>query len=360
CSRKIDCARAADENHWLWSRNGKCMSIESANPSNMSSITLNKVTLSLAPTITLKDEDGLMCEFGDVKSFAVLEEDGTVSCPPPTIIPPTQKGKDSVNVTVSLYFERKRTFFANFSYPFYDCKEAMYLSENLPCISCVTSQWNCQWDLHNHKCEESAPKENVLKQNMEEDCPQFFQPDPSIIPMDRKTTITFQGKNLDIYKDLTFTAGNDERGFNTAVMENSGSFSIHVPEFSIHDKETTPLNIYIKVNDKKIDSKLNVNLYNCFYGRSDCSLCLAADSTYDCVWCGDKCAYRKMCNDPVTSECPAPEITDFEPKAAPLNGGILLTIKGSNLGISSDDVESIKVAGVGCAFKKEFYSVSNR
>lgn len=53
-----------------------------------------------------------------------------------------------------------------------------------------------------------------------------------------------------------------------------------------------------------------VTLYNCSFGRSDCSLCLAADPAYRCVWCGgqNRCVYEALCNN-VTSECPPPVIT---------------------------------------------------
>ncbi|KAM4747693.1 plexin-B2 isoform 1-T2 [Rhinophrynus dorsalis] len=361
CSRKVDCPRASDPNHWLFSPAGICMNIQSADPKNMSVVSPGKVTLTLDPAITLREGDQLMCEFGGRESHAELGEDGTISCNPPENIPPTEKGKDNVNVTINLYFVKDGpVFFANYSYPFYNCKEAMYLSENLPCISCVTSQWNCQWDVNNHRCEDFSPKSDVIQQNMEEECPQFYQPDPSLIPMEHKTTINFNGKNLDRFQGDTFSAGNDKLKFRTPVVEKAGSFELSIPEFSVQDKEIVPLDIYIKVNEKKIDSKLNVNLYNCFYGRSDCSLCLAADPKYKCVWCDNRCVYEEKCRGTPTAVCPAPVITDFEPKAAPMNGGIRLTIKGSNLGITPADVEDIKVAGLPCAFIEELYSVSTR
>ncbi|XP_075455978.1 plexin-B2 [Ascaphus truei] len=360
CSRKVDCPRADDENHWLWSPAGTCIKIESANPKNMSRMAPSMVTLTVNPSITLKEDDKLLCDFGDTTNPAELGEDGTISCRPPKDIPSTEKGKDYVSVPVKLRFETGSVFFADFSYPFYDCKEAMHLSENLPCISCVKSKWNCQWDMHNHWCEESSTKAGVIKHSMEEECPQFYEPDPSIIPMQQETMITFTGKNLGTFAGQTYKAGNDEFKFITPVKQHGDTFSISIPKFSVPDKETEPLNIYIKMNENKIDSKLNVNLYNCFYGRSDCSLCLAADPKYHCVWCNDKCVYKDMCTSGSETECPAPVITDFEPKAAPLNGGILLTIKGSNLGIGPQDVEHISVAGVECKFKSEFYSVSTR
>ncbi|XP_053321485.1 plexin-B2 [Spea bombifrons] len=365
CSRKADCARAAEPNHWLWSRAGLCMKVESASPQNMSVVALDKVILSVVPSITLQDEDQLMCEFGGTTNAAVLK-DGTISCPHPEATPAIEKGYDNVNVTINLYFKKDEpVFFANYSYPFYNCEKAMYLSENLPCISCVNSQWECQWNVNSHTCVDYSPTgpdmvvgEGVI--TMEDDCPQFYQPDPSKIPMEHKTTIKFMGKNLDRFQGNIFSAGNDEFNFKSTVREDAGMFSLSIPEFPVQDKEIVPLDIYIKVNEKKIDSKLNVNLYNCFFGRSDCSLCLAAEPEYMCVWCNNKCVYRDMCKETPASECPAPVITDFEPKSAPLKGSIFLTIMGSNLGVRPEDVEEIKVADVPCRFVKELYSVSTR
>lgn len=59
---------------------------------------------------------------------------------------------------------------------------------------------------------------------------------------------------------------------------------------------------------------ISVTLYNCSYGRSDCSLCLAAHRDYKCVWCEEdgkpsKCVYEKLCHAPPTDTCPHPEIT---------------------------------------------------
>ncbi|KAM8974568.1 plexin-B2 isoform 2-T2 [Pelodytes ibericus] len=357
CSRKVNCMRASEPNHWLWSRAGVCIKIENANPQNMSVKSLNNVILTVEPSITLHEEDNLKCEFGGTVEDAVLLPDGTISCSSPMNIPATEKGNDNVNVTVNLHFLNvKSVFFANYSYPFYNCEEAMYLSENLPCISCVNSQWNCQWNAVSHTCVDFSP--DLVRQKS--DCPQFYDPDPEIIPMKQQTIIRFSGKNFEAFQDYNFNAGNDNLEFRSRVIEDAGRFSISIPEFSVQDEETVNLAIYIKLNEKKIDSKLNVKLYNCSYGRSDCSLCLAADPSYSCVWCNDKCVYKNMCKEIPASECPAPVITDFEPKAAPLKGGILLTIMGSNLGVTPKDVEEIKVAATPCTFVEELYSVSTR
>ncbi|XP_067420426.1 plexin-B2 isoform X2 [Emydura macquarii macquarii] len=363
CTRKIDCKRANLPNHWLWSPDGICMAITSAHPQNMSRTTPVKVELTVSPLPSLTEGDKLWCQFGETTNEAELNE-GTISCNHPQTIPPTPKGQDHVSVSLTVTFGDEKMFFASATYPFYDCKEAMNLSENLPCYSCASSRWNCQWDWKEHICEVSSSEQDVIKQNMEEECPQFLNPNPLIIPMEHPTEVHFKGKNLENYQNHIFKIGNDQFEFEAPVVKSDdGTFSFQSKEFSYAASETVPFNLFIKTDTVKIDSKLMVTLYNCSYGRSDCSLCLAADPAYKCVWCEEdkpnKCVYESRCQ-ASTDTCPAPLITQFEPETGPLSGGILLTIVGSNLGIKAEDVKSITVAGTECLFREEFYSVSTR
>ncbi|XP_029105345.1 plexin-B2-like [Scleropages formosus] len=134
-------------------------------------------------------------------------------------------------------------------------------------------------------------------------------------------------------------------------------------QFAYDEARTVDVLFYIKdrKTHKKIDSKLNVTLYNCAVGREDCSLCKSADPMYSCVWC-DKTKsseYRKRCpSGERRRDCPNPEITDIIPQYGPLKGGISVTIKGSNLGIVKEDIESIRVAGEPCVHQEEKYFVS--
>ncbi|XP_018432221.1 PREDICTED: plexin-B2-like, partial [Nanorana parkeri] len=154
CSRKESCARANDPNHWLWSPAGVCMKIESVSQSNMSIKELGDVRLTVKPPIKLYDEDQLICDFGGNVQAAILQEDGSISCPQPEKIPDNERGKDFVDVPITLTIrkEKRNVFFANYSYQFYNCAESAYISENVPCISCVNTKWKCQWDTVKHKC----------------------------------------------------------------------------------------------------------------------------------------------------------------------------------------------------------------
>ena len=51
------------------------------------------------------------------------------------------------------------------------------------------------------------------------------------------------------------------------------------------------------------------------------------------------------------NECPAPSITDFNPKSGPIEGGTTITITGRELGVTFDDfsaMDSITVGGAPC------------
>uniref|UniRef100_A0A667YS91 Plexin b2b n=1 Tax=Myripristis murdjan TaxID=586833 RepID=A0A667YS91_9TELE len=151
-------------------------------------------------------------------------------------------------------------------------------------------------------------------------CPKFENPDPVLIPVGFKTTISFEGINLDLYQKTCF-------------------FS---PACVLHP----------------------VTLYNCSVGREDCSLCKNADQKYTCVWCAKRkaCVYNKLCtpdqHDSNDTGCPDPQITDIIPRFGPTQGGISITIRGSNLGIHKKDIKSISVVGQPCIHQEEKYSVS--
>uniref|UniRef100_A0A8C9YR83 Plexin b2b n=1 Tax=Sander lucioperca TaxID=283035 RepID=A0A8C9YR83_SANLU len=171
-------------------------------------------------------------------------------------------------------------------------------------------------------------------------CPRFENPDPVLIPVGFKTRISFEGIHLDLY-------------------QTSHHLFIKSKTFIKYKK--------ISIMHSPLTTSPTVTLYNCSMGREDCSLCKNADPKYRCVWCAKQraCVYEKLCNpdqqgskDPYNTECPDPQITDIIPRFGPLQGGISITIRGSNLGIHKEDIKSISVVGVPCIHRQEKYSVS--
>uniref|UniRef100_A0A0S7F233 PLXB2 n=1 Tax=Poeciliopsis prolifica TaxID=188132 RepID=A0A0S7F233_9TELE len=198
------------------------------------------------------------------------------------------------------------------------------------------------------------------------ECPQFENPDPVLIPVGYETSISFEGINLDNYEDRVFTIGTElMKNMEEPVRKESGRFySFNGFSFSYDKSPETSVLFYMK--DKrtgnKMDSTLNVTLYNCSVGREDCSLCKYADSKYNCVWCSKQkaCVFKKLCSDSQNTECPNPQITNIVPLFGPMKGGISITIHGSNLGIYKEDIKNITVAGEPCIHQAEKYSVSTR
>uniref|UniRef100_A0AAZ3NXE2 Sema domain-containing protein n=1 Tax=Oncorhynchus tshawytscha TaxID=74940 RepID=A0AAZ3NXE2_ONCTS len=109
-----------------------------------------------------------------------------------------------------------------------------------------------------------------------------------------------------------------------------------------------------------------VQLYDCSVGQSDCSQCRAVSSGYGCVWCGGEtpgCVYNLSCtSSPGPADtCPSPQITQIQPVSGPVEGGVLITIRGSNLGMQYQDIQGgVTVAGVNCLPQSHGYLISTR
>ncbi|XP_041114319.1 plexin-B2-like [Polyodon spathula] len=368
CTRKSACPRAVEDNHWIWSPSQECVHISSYSPENMSRMQTSRprVSMTLVPFPDITESDQLECDFGGSKSQAVIEPGKSITCSPPEIIniPQTPESQDFVAVEVKLTFKDSRVELAVGQYRFYDCSAASKMLTNMPCASCVTSKWRCQWNIKDHQCSENNALTQdvyVIKHAQPMSCPRFESPSQPLISVGLRTSITFTGRNLDFYKGRTFKMGTELMGATEVevVLKEDQTYSFEGYEFSYNKGQTRDLLFYVKEDNKKIDSNLTVTLYNCSFGREDCSLCKAADPKYSCVWCSHpkSCLYSTTCRSE-EALCPMPKILDIVPRNGPLEGGISLTIKGSNMGIKKEDIVNITVADVLCQHKEDRYSVS--
>lgn len=132
CTRRAQCPRAEESGHWLWSRDESCVTITGAQPQNMSRRAQGEVLLTISPLPALNEDDELLCHFGDSPSHSARVEGNAVICNSPSSIPGTPPGQDHVAVNIQLLFRRDNVFLTSHLYPFYDCREAMSLVENLP------------------------------------------------------------------------------------------------------------------------------------------------------------------------------------------------------------------------------------
>ena len=88
-----------------------------------------------------------------------------------------------------------------------------------------------------------------------------------------------------------------------------------------------------------------VSLYKCellgvYSGKADCSLCESLSSAYQCAYCGGGCSFKDTCDPEAISICPPPRIDLMHPLSGPVEGGTILTIEGSNLGSSIEQLRN--------------------
>jgi plexin A len=93
--------------------------------------------------------------------------------------------------------------------------------------------------------------------------------------------------------------------------------------------------------------------------HADCSLCVTRERHFECTWCSNSCVYRHSCLNSAFTECPKPRIDMIKPLSGPIEGGTLITVEGSNLGLRESDVEGkILIGNASCTLVD--YEVSVR
>lgn len=142
-------------------------------------------------------------------------------------------------------------------------------------------------------------------------------------------------------------------------------------KFIICDKTTFSYESQTNEYEAKVDvhwnrnhyiDTINVVLYKCdilgsHREHADCSLCVTREKKYECTWCQNACVYNGTCIYGNANECPKPRIDMIKPLSGPIEGGTLITIEGSNLGIRQEDVRGkIRIGDVPCEL--ENYEIS--
>ncbi|XP_077565510.1 plexin-B2-like isoform X2 [Stigmatopora nigra] len=379
CTRKHQCARGTEDHAWLWSPDRQCVEIRAFRPPNLSCRKTQQVDISVPALPRLRESDRLRCLFGSWASRAVaVGSPAVVTCslPDPAEVPPAPAQRDYVSVPLQIVVN-DQVVVTTGEFHFYDCAATAGKNPNTPCISCVTSEWGCQWNAREHRCGDTdgtPDQSHIVKPQQPERCPQFQWPRPLLIPVGVRVSVGFRGSNLDIYSGRKFVMGTElmKQTEEEVTQEpddaagGGGGHHFKFPGFPFSYDRRQEVNVSFHVIERdtgrKIDSTLTVLLYNCSVGREDCSLCRHAHAKYDCVWCASSqsCVYRGSCPTPPPALCPKPQITDIWPRFGPLNGRIAVTIGGSNMGVKKEDIKRISVAGVECQHLQERYSVSTR
>ncbi|XP_026783793.3 plexin-B3 isoform X1 [Pangasianodon hypophthalmus] len=388
CTRKLECARHSQPHHWLWSygHDRQCVSIQSLDPAIQSREEQTQVSFMVQPLPALSEDESLSCAFGTLPAEPAVVEGNRITCqsPSPMLLPPSPPGSDHMTIRLALMFGKVTVSGTNIT--FYDCRAVGRLNATSPCMACVSSEWPCHWCArdelctHNHSC----PQQHIIYNSREKSephgadaCPCVWALESSaLIPVGVDTQLLLQGKNLDIFKgDENYECVVVIEGQETllhATLDRSKETGTHVFKCATHKFQYTVKQmeylapVYLQRGTRRIDSAphLRLQLYNCSVGQSDCSQCRAVPEQYHCVWCGGqrpRCVFHESCSSITEEDCPPPLITEVWPLTGPLEGGIVLTILGSNLGQRYEDIQNgVTVAGVTCKPLRNAYLISTR
>uniref|UniRef100_A0A8C1XDS4 Plexin b1b n=1 Tax=Cyprinus carpio TaxID=7962 RepID=A0A8C1XDS4_CYPCA len=310
CGLRSECVRGDQKDQWLWSFDieQQCLSVTFLNPSNISREERRIISLSIPGLPSLEQGEHYSCVFQDRSSLAVVTESG-VTCSSPHVhtLPYVSPGQGE-NIVM--------------------CLDA--LSFFCSCHGCVQSRWGCNWCVNQHMCTHKAVcDKGLMIYNEHADEGTFVNWGASACPCVEK----IQGSSL--LPVLT------QRKI--SLLARNFLFCLYV------------LTDILRV------LYILVTLYNCSVGHLDCSRCHTADQKYNCVWCGASCVYRESCSQHIEMTCPAPLIHLVEPLSGLVEGGITLTVSGSNLGQKAQDIlQSVTVAGVPCTVIPHLYEISSR
>ena len=116
-------------------------------------------------------------------------------------------------------------------------------------------------------------------------------------------------------------------------------------------------------SDLNFPPSSSVTLYNCSaFSAPVCTSCLAVNigTGYDCGWCNgiSRCVAPETCSSTFAiqpNQCPSPVLGYVSPSSGPFGGGTILTITGTNLGVTVGDIVSVTVGGVSCMVQSDGY-----
>ncbi|XP_023608751.1 LOW QUALITY PROTEIN: plexin-B3 [Myotis lucifugus] len=391
CTRKGECARAAQPNQWLWSyeEDSRCLHVQSLLPAHHPRQEQGQVTLSVPRLPTLAMDEYFHCAFGDYDSLAQVEGPH-VACvtPPQDQLPLNPPGTDHITLSLALMFEDVAIAVTNFS--FYDCSAVHALEVAAPCRACVSSLWRCHWCPQSSRCvygEHCPEGERTIYSTQEVDvqmrgpgvCPQVEGlASPLLVPVGWESRLALRVRNLQHFRGLPASyhcwleLPGELRRLPASLEETTGDAGlVYCQAQQFHPpmaQRELPVPIYVTRGEgQRLDNAqpLHVTLYDCAVGHPDCSHCQAANGSLGCLWCSHgqpACLYGPLCPPgAVELLCPTPTIDMIEPLTGPPEGGLALTILGSNLGRDFADVQdAVSVAGQPCNPDPALYRTSAR
>lgn len=356
---------------WLSIDTAQCIDFEEVRPEQLPiGVRSATVELIIAQLPPLPYGASYLCVFGDDGApIAARQTRHGLSCAAPPVnerprIPP---GADHVSVPLAVKSTVTESSFIRRPFVFYEC------SLHNTCRSCVTSQWGCNWCAHENKCTNDASscsRKVIAGEHSKvvrgasghsplkgvDFCPSFRLDREILIPNGAKREITIDVRNLvsssDGFECVVEIEGARER-VPARVTDGQVICAENSYTYQAEEKQLVAKLEVLWNGDTFID-RTNVTLYKCHLlgahnGKGDCSLCHTSDRRFNCVWCGASCSFIDACLEPPAASCPPPRIDLIYPLSGPVTGGTRVTIEGSNLGTSVDEIKGkIVIGGVPC------------
>ncbi|KAL1130244.1 hypothetical protein AAG570_013182 [Ranatra chinensis] len=379
CTIRSACQKASHSApRWLSLGSGQqCIDFEQILPDRIPINQMTTVQLTIRTLPELPVGAKYRCVFGGAEPLDAGVTSQGLSCPTPNItsrpvIPP---GQDHILVPLSVRSSETNKDFVSRNFAFYDC------SAHKICTDCVGSRWACNWCVYENKCTHNTSScqrtiisgENNPAQVLTHGanaCPRFAKNSkPLLVPNNVNEEIILEVENLPSphpghsgFKCIVTIEG--ATMMVSAKMEHQRivcdrtmySYEANTGEYTAevrlvwnenHHVDTMPLTLY------------KCDILGSHREHADCSLCVTRDDKYNCAWCSSTCAYADSCKHTPTNDCPKPRIDIIKPLSGPVEGGTLVTIEGSNLGLREGDVlDRIHIGDTPCNLVE--YDVSVR
>ncbi|KAH7644557.1 plexin-b [Dermatophagoides farinae] len=371
CTIKSECLYHSNNNNvfstprWLSLETSQCIDFQAIKPEFMARNLFAPVELIINQLPPLPYGANYLCVFEQQGQPipATVTRNGLI-CQTPAIQlrPKIPIGHDHINVNVAVRSSETDTDFIHRSFIYFDC------SVHKSCKSCVMSAWDCNWCMHENLCtyntslctrrmivgENSA--QNSLIKGVQH-CPSFNIEQEIVVPNGQRRELSVEIRNL-IPSSDGFQCIIEIEQAKANVQARISDNKIICNELMLSYQEEIGqqrASLTVLWNSDTFIDRTNFTIYKCQYlgayaGRADCSLCQTRDNKFGCVWCLNQCLYNDQCTDlPIINTCPPPRIDYIHPISGPIEGGTLVSIEGSNLGSSFDEIKDrVSIGGIPC------------
>ncbi|XP_076356920.1 plexin-B-like [Tachypleus tridentatus] len=380
CTVKMECQNATltygyKSTRWLSMETQKCIDVQSVDPDMIPLDAMVEIKLVINQLPKLPNDAHYLCIFGNSTPTTANSIESGLSCRTPLLKerPVVQPGNDHVIVDLAIRSSETNTDFLHIPFKLYDC------SVHKTCSRCVNSAWKCKWCIHQNECIRSTNScqgtvvkveihdSDLGKSKERNGCPRLNLKNEILISDGEDRRIELDVQHVPIFMNdihcVIETEG--ERKLVEAQVLGSRIFCAKTTYTYKTQIGKLKFNLTLVWRRVYVIDRTTVTLYKCNLltengNHLDCSLCLTRDLRYKCVWCRDSCKFRDSCpSRDVIKTCPPPRIDLIHPVTGPLQGGTLVTIKGSNLGTIKEDIQDkITIGGIPCQVVE--YNVSVR